>query len=136
MREFDTTETHRGMQARDQREALASILWVYPEYGRITQPGRRCVVGRADTCDVKLEGVKISREHVEIARGSAGLRIRDLGSRNGLWVNGQRTDSSALANGDMIRIGEWLGFVLPGLTEDVKFSEVAPGLFSGPRLAG
>src|SRR5205085_6852786 len=77
----------------------------------------------------------ISREHVEMVRVGTSLRVRDLGSRNGLWVNGRRVENAALVDGDMLRIGEWVGFVMSGIGQDVKFTEVAPGLFSGPRLA-
>ena len=136
MLDNDTTETHRSMQLRDNPEASPSILWVHPEYGQITRPARRCVVGRAATCDVQLKGVKISREHAEIARNGTTLSVRDLGSRNGLYVNGMRCESAILQEGDMVRLGEWVGFLMTGLTTDVCFSELAPGLFSGPRLAG
>ena len=116
-------------------EERPSILWTHPQYGRVTAPEVRTVVGRAENCDVQLEGVKISREHAEVSPVGSALGIRDLGSRNGLWVNGQRADAAALVNGDVIRLGEWIGCVVPGLMSDVSFGEVAPGLFSGPRLA-
>lgn len=116
-------------------EERPSILWTHPQYGRVTAPELRKVVGRAESCDVQLDGVKISREHAELSPVGSALGIRDLGSRNGLWVNGQRVDAAALVNGDVVRLGEWIGCVVPGLTEDVRFGEVAPGLFSGPRLA-
>jgi DNA-binding NtrC family response regulator len=92
-------------------------------------------VGRADTCDVQLDGVKISREHAEIAPVGSAFGIRDLGSRNGLWVNGERVEATALMNGDTVRLGEWVGCVVPGLTADVRFGEIAPGLLAGPRMA-
>lgn len=136
MREFDTTETQRGHRAGGEPEAARTLLWVHPEAGRITKPGRRCVVGRAGTCDVQLHGVELSREHIELTRSGLGLRVRDLGSRNGVWVNGHRVESSLLAGGDMLRLGEWVAFVMRGLTPEAKFSELAPGLFGGPRLAG
>jgi pSer/pThr/pTyr-binding forkhead associated (FHA) protein len=64
----------------------------------IREPGRvavtvrlenRCVLGRDDDCDVVLADRKASRRHVEIASDGGGAwRATDLGSRNGLIVNG------------------------------------------------
>ena len=135
MRDSDKTETQRSLRAKVAPEERPSILWTHPQYGRVTAPEVRTVVGRAENCDVQLEGVKISREHAEVSPVGSALGIRDLGSRNGLWVNGQRADAAALVNGDVIRLGEWIGCVVPGLISDVSFGEVAPGLFSGSRLA-
>jgi DNA-binding NtrC family response regulator len=134
VRDSDKTETQRSLRARVAPEQRPAILWAHPQYGQVTAPERRTVVGRADSCDVQLDGVKISREHAEISPVGSALGIRDLGSRNGLWVNGQRVDAAALVNGDVIRLGEWIGCVVPGLTQAARFEELAPGLFSGPRL--
>jgi len=131
----DKTETQQSLRARVAPEERPAIVWTFPEYGLVTAPERRCVVGRAETCDVQLSGVRISREHAEIAPVGTVLGIRDLGSRNGLWVNGQRVEATALMNGDVIRLGEWIGCVVPGLTRDVHFGEIAPGLLAGSRFA-
>lgn len=131
----DRTETQRSLRARVPLEERPSILWVFPRYGRVTAPEHRCVIGRADNCEVQLDGVKISREHAELTPVGPAFGVRDLGSRNGLWVNGQRVEATALMNGDVIRCGEWVGCVVPGLTTDVTFGEIAPGLLAGPRLA-
>ena len=49
---------------------------------------------------------ELSREHAEVARQPDGsLFIRDLGSRNGTWVNGERIDEHSLAPGDRIKVG-------------------------------
>lgn len=132
----DKTETQRSLRARVPPEQRPAILWIFPRYGRVTAPEHRCVIGRAEGCDVQLDGVKVSREHAELAPVGSAFGIRDLGSRNGLWVNGQRAEATALMNGDVIRLGEWVGCVVPGLTKDVHFGEIAPGLLAGPRLAG
>ncbi|MET0390276.1 MAG: sigma 54-interacting transcriptional regulator [Polyangiales bacterium] len=112
-----------------------AILWTFPHYGQVTAPERRYVVGRAESCDVQLAGLKISREHAEIAPVGSAIGLRDLGSRNGVWVNGKRVEAASLMNGDVIRLGEWVGCVVPGLTHNVEFGEVGPGLLAGPRLA-
>ena len=135
MVDSDKTETQRSSRARVPREERPAIIWVFPEYGRVTVPERRCVVGRAGSCDVQLEGVKISREHAEISPVGTALGIRDMGSRNGLWVNGKRSEATALMSGDTVRLGEWVGCVVPGLTQDASFGELGPGLMAGPQMA-
>jgi DNA-binding NtrC family response regulator len=131
----DKTETERSLRARVPSEQRPAILWTFPEYGQVTAPARRCVVGRGEDCEAQLDGTKISREHAEISPVGSAFGIRDLKSRNGVWVNGQRVEAAALVSGDIVRLGEWVGCVVPGLTERAHFAEIAPGLLGGPRLA-
>jgi pSer/pThr/pTyr-binding forkhead associated (FHA) protein len=53
----------------------------------------RYVVGRADDCDIQLTGgpflLGVSRHHCVLALDPPNLRVRDLGSRNGTFVNGE-----------------------------------------------
>jgi transcriptional regulator of acetoin/glycerol metabolism len=134
LHDAERTETQRSLRARVPLDERPAILWIFPRYGRVTAPEHRCVIGRADNCEVQLDGVKISREHAELTPVGPAFGIRDLGSRNGVWVNGQRVEAAALMNGDVIRLGEWVGCVVPGLTSDVAFAEIAPGLLAGPRM--
>lgn len=123
------------MRAKVPEDERPAILWVFPEYGRLTAPDRRWVVGRAETCNTVLPGSRISREHAEISPVGPAFGVRDLESRNGVSVNGQRVAATALMNGDVIRLGEWVGVVVPGLYGHVEFGEIAPALLGGPRLA-
>jgi len=135
VRDADQTETERTLRAKLPIEQQPVILWVYPEYGRLTLPLRRHVVGRSEGCDTVLPGTKISREHAELSPVGAAFGIRDLDSRNGVSVNGQRVSGTALMAGDVLRLGEWVGVVVTGLTEPASFGELAPGLLGGPGLA-
>jgi pSer/pThr/pTyr-binding forkhead associated (FHA) protein/S1-C subfamily serine protease len=63
------------------------------------------VIGRASDCSIQIEKDGVSRHHaqLEIAEGKAVLK--DLGSRNGTFVNGRRIDApTELSDGDQIRI--------------------------------
>jgi pSer/pThr/pTyr-binding forkhead associated (FHA) protein len=64
------------------------------------------ILGRAGDSDVLLDDVTVSPHHAQIRRTEdGGLEVRDLGSVNGTYVNGRRTDCCTLADGDELRIG-------------------------------
>lgn len=63
------------------------------------------VIGRADSCDLVLDNPLVSRSHAVFEAAGDAMTIRDLQSHNGTYVNGQRVESSALSNGDEIKIG-------------------------------
>src|SRR5438128_6836873 len=63
------------------------------------------LVGRHAECDIQLDSRKISRRHCCIAQVSDYLVIRDLGSTNGIRVNGTRVLEGKLAAGDEVTIG-------------------------------
>jgi serine phosphatase RsbU (regulator of sigma subunit) len=65
------------------------------------------VIGRAATCQLALADDMISREHLRIDLESEGrFRIRDLGSRNKTYINGELTTEKLLTSGDIIRVGD------------------------------
>ena len=64
-------------------------------------------VGRDPDCDIYLDDVTVSRDHAEVKRNDNSVRIRDVGSLNGTYVNRVRVDSVDLRNGDEIQIGKY-----------------------------
>jgi signal transduction histidine kinase len=68
--------------------------------------GARIVVGRDISCDLQLFDDGLSREHMSIEASSSAVRITDLGSSNGTFVNGRRVQSAELRPGDRIRVGD------------------------------
>lgn len=75
----------------------------YPLMGAIT------ILGRDDVADIILDDPGISRRHSELRVTTDGPRfvttIRDLGSTNGTYVNGERITSEHLEDGDRITVG-------------------------------
>ncbi len=63
------------------------------------------LVGRHPECDIQIDSRKISRRHCCIAQVSDYLVVRDLGSTNGLRINGVRVVEGRLAPGDELTIG-------------------------------
>ena len=68
--------------------------------------GRRRASGRSKECDCVLDDPNISRQHAELRRSSHGdWQVVDLGSTNGVKVNGRRVSSARLSPGDEVTLG-------------------------------
>ena len=65
------------------------------------------LVGRHEECDIQLNSRKVSRKHCVIAQVGEALVVRDLGSTNGIRVNGVRVEDGALRTGDELTIGNF-----------------------------
>ena len=63
------------------------------------------LVGRHPECDVRIDLPKVSRRHCCLALAYERVVIRDLGSRNGLRVNGRIVEEAQLSHGDEVAIG-------------------------------
>src|SRR6187399_1543814 len=61
-------------------------------------------IGRRDSCDICLRFQNVSGLHCELARRNGIWHIRDMGSTNGVKVNGERTQRRPLRPGDEITI--------------------------------
>jgi hypothetical protein len=77
-------------------------------------------VGRSLAADVRFDDPTVSRRHALIVRQADGVRILDDRSLNGVFVNGERVEWRALADGDEIVVGRYrLAFL------DVAVAEAA-----------
>ncbi|MEA2011255.1 MAG: FHA domain-containing protein [Actinomycetota bacterium] len=65
------------------------------------------IAGRGASCDIFLGDVTVSREHARFSLEDGVLRIQDLGSTNGTYVNGAWADAYALSPGDEVIIGKF-----------------------------
>ena len=72
----------------------------------ITVKGPEFVIGRSDECQLRPKSDAVSRRHCAIRVLESGVTIRDLGSRNGTYVNGDRIDGEQpVSMGDQLRVG-------------------------------
>ena len=65
------------------------------------------LVGRGTEVDIVLAGPLVSRRHAELRETEDGLLVTDLGSRNGVFVNGHQIgEPTPLSNGDTLELGD------------------------------
>ncbi len=67
--------------------------------------GERAVIGRDAGCEIVLAEPAVSRRHAEIEWTYRGYVLRDLGSRNGTFLNSDEVSEALLADGDLIEVG-------------------------------
>jgi predicted component of type VI protein secretion system len=65
------------------------------------------LLGRHPECDIQLNSRKVSRRHCCIAQVSNYLVVRDLGSTNGVRINGVRVNEGKLKGGDELTVGNF-----------------------------
>ena len=93
-------EARRLDPALDRRQAL-----LVGEGRRNVLGGSRVVVGAAARPTSCSQDPNVSRRHAEVRRDESGWQVVDLGSTNGIKVNGRRVDQAGLHPGDQITIG-------------------------------
>lgn len=133
--------------ADEQRTSDAFLLmWDGAAWSDVIRlrPGQTITIGRSTNNRVVLEDEACSRNHCEVFCASGEWRLRDLGSRNGTMLRGQRVSGDVrLESGDLICIGDrWLGFVvdldhvpqLPAVARSVALDRAT--VVSGSPVAG
>jgi pSer/pThr/pTyr-binding forkhead associated (FHA) protein len=64
------------------------------------------IVGRDPACDISEHNDPLlSRRHAAFSAADREVQVRDLGSRNGILVNGAKTAQATLHSGDVVQIG-------------------------------
>lgn len=92
--------------APSRRAEVASRAVVALDERRYVLEGPRATIGRARDADCVLRDPNVSRHHAELRRSPQGeWTIVDLGSTNGVKVNGRRVGSTRLARGDQVTLG-------------------------------
>jgi adenylate cyclase len=88
------------------------------------------VVGRSVACDLSIQDPTVSRQHaeVEIATGGAGVRVRDLASTNGTFLNGDRIWDAVAPSGSRIAFGK----VPFEVREEEPTAILTPGIEDAP----
>jgi len=75
---------------------------------RFAIPATGAEIGRSPECFICLADPEVSRHHARLDWNAGGWMIIDLGSTNGVYVNGRYVQRQALRRGDEIRVGNTL----------------------------
>ncbi len=77
-------------------------------------------IGREKYCDIVLNDLLVSRQHVEISWIDDTFQVKDLQSRNGTLLNGQAVKTSPIIDGDEIKVGGYTFMVRAASHMDVE----------------
>lgn len=84
------------------------------------------LIGRSSECTLRAGSDAISRRHCVVLTRDDGVSVRDLGSRNGTLVNGERIESETpLSIGDRLKVGP-LEFEMIGSGAEIKSAKKPP----------
>ncbi len=62
-------------------------------------------IGRSHDCDLCVPLLVVSRKHCELSQNAEAVKIHDLNSRFGTFVNGKRISEATVKAGDYVRVG-------------------------------
>lgn len=87
-------------------------MWILetndPSIDRLTfrlPPGSVKTIGRSPGAEFIVEAALVSRLHCQLTATADSLRVKDLGSTNGTFVNGKRVQAAELNDGDRLSVG-------------------------------
>jgi pSer/pThr/pTyr-binding forkhead associated (FHA) protein len=63
--------------------------------------------GRHPESDIFLDDVTVSRRHAEFRRNGTQFEVRDVGSMNGTYHEGERMERHDLSDGDEVQVGKY-----------------------------
>ena len=68
-------------------------------------PSNITIVGRRHDCDLCIPLMVVSRRHCQLSQNNVSLKVRDLDSRSGTFLNGKRIKEATVQAGDYLTIG-------------------------------
>jgi adenylate cyclase len=99
------------------------------------KPGVTLVVGRAVNSDIPIYEPTISRQHAQLTAEDGGVRIKDLGSANGTFLNGSRISDAKAAPNDVVTFGK-VAFYVKEAAKPAAARPQADAGFPSPKPAG
>jgi pSer/pThr/pTyr-binding forkhead associated (FHA) protein len=68
--------------------------------------GAEVVIGRSTECQIRIDSGDVSRKHLKLTRQDDEYGFEDLGSRNGVFLNGVKVHSAVLRDDDQVQMGD------------------------------
>jgi DNA-binding NtrC family response regulator len=96
--------------------------------------GRDMTLGRADACEGRLVSKQVSRRHARLRRAGPAWILSDTDSRNGVYLNAVRVSEAPVSEGDIVRIGDWVGTVISAEASFVPGGAAEPVAVAGARM--
>jgi hypothetical protein len=87
------------------RQGAGARALLVGEDKRTVLSGSRLLIGRSRDCDITIDDPNVSRRHAELRNEDGRWVVSDLGSTNGVKVNGRRVERAALEPGDELVLG-------------------------------
>ena len=103
----DTALATLSKEKREQARSACFIVLAGSQAGRMYKlEGDEAVIGRLSDAAIRVEDDGVSRNHAKLLRQPDGsVRLIDLNSTNGTFVNGEKVDTRILQDGDKVQIG-------------------------------
>ena len=86
------------------------------------------VIGRSSEADFRIDHPSVSRLHCSVWQEVFGASVRDLGSKNGVLVNGQPVRVAQLSDGDFVAVGDVVLKFIAGGSLEARYHEALFGL--------
>jgi DNA-binding NtrC family response regulator len=106
----EVTQTVQSPEARSTRiqvrEWTVEVVGGPDKGKKFTTQGSLLRVGSDPASDLVLSDPTVSRRHVELERTSQGFVVRDLGSRNGTFLDGHQVMQALVQTGDKVQLGK------------------------------
>lgn len=120
-----TEESSNTTQLRSPRSTMWSLKANHTALANRVFPLKELtIIGRASECDISLAAAHLSRRHAQIQVTEGGLLVKDLGSANGTFINGQRITEGRAKKGDEIRFDTLSFGVMGPSTEELSKTTV------------
>jgi ABC-type multidrug transport system ATPase subunit/pSer/pThr/pTyr-binding forkhead associated (FHA) protein len=116
------TPSHHGRVVDDGLSMALTIEYRTADDHRrvVAKPGDTVVLGRDPACQLVVDSPLVSRRHAELTRTERGWQLRDLGSLNGTYLDGQPVDKVPVNGDTQVRLG--------GVGEDAPLVRLRPAV--------
>ncbi len=94
--------------------------------------GQKVIFGRAEDCDLRVPLLSVSRHHCQMTLTDEDIKVEDMGSSNGTYVNNERvTEQTVVSAGDRLVIGP----IMFTVQIDGQPDEIQPVKTKGQKMA-